>query len=32
VVGQANTATAQATIWHTSNGGRSWTAVTPRVS
>jgi len=29
VLGRANTATAPVTIWHTSNGGHSWSAVVP---
>jgi hypothetical protein len=32
VLGRANTATSPITIWHTSDGGRSWGALAPRVS
>ena len=32
VLGRANTATAPITIWRTSDGGRSWSALAPQAS
>ena len=32
VLGRANTDAAPIVIWHTANGGGSWTAVTPNTS
>ena len=32
VLGQSNTSTAPVTIWHTSDAGATWTAVTPTFS